>query len=153
MDLLGVEPRFPLSVLEPSTWTSRLTSDRRITGADRFLCQRLHHLLFAEARNRNRPCCWMLRPHARPTVSGYENRLGSKSLPLCVETSHVDLNQGVIRDVTCCYTAMPVRCRWSTQVTRPISGQCPSGPRSLRQERHRPRPLIPPDSLACRATL
>jgi hypothetical protein len=166
VDLLGVEPRFPLSVLEPSTWSSRLASDRRITGADRSLRQRLHHLLFTEAGNRYclsrfdsdrsllsgsrhypfTPCCWMPRPHARPAVSGYESSLGSESLPFCVETSHFDLDQNVICDVVCCYTAMPVRCRWSTQVTRPMSGLCPSGPRLLPRERHRPRPLVSPDS-------
>lgn len=44
----------------------------------------------------------MLRPHARPTVSGYENQIGKSELfPFCVETSHFNLDQGVIRDVTC----------------------------------------------------
>jgi len=71
----------------------------------------------------------MLRPHARPTVSGYESESGcSELLPLGIETSHFDLDQSVICDVTCSYNSMPDRCRWITQVTLPMHRLCPSGP-------------------------
>lgn len=82
-----------------------------------------------EAGNHLASCCWMLRPHARPTASGYEVQSGKSELfPFCVKTSHFDLDQGVISDVTCGYNRIQVRCRSFTQVSVRFDSRNPSGP-------------------------
>lgn len=74
------------------------------------------------------PCCWMIRPHARPSVSGYESRLGKQLCQVGVEASHCSFDHSVDVLVTCGYTRIQVRCRLSTQVLICHTGRNPSGP-------------------------